>query len=101
MVMSQSFDSYQHSAFSGIVDDHIIYMNGAINYQHSEFSGIVDDHIIYMNGGISYQHLGFSGIVQNTRVLFRKKKKNCKNLGVGQNLMEFAKIPMPESLKFL
>jgi hypothetical protein len=29
---------------------------------------------------------------------FRKKKKKiCKDLGVGHNLMEFAKISMPES----
>lgn len=28
-----------------------------------------------------------------------KEKKNCKDLGVGKNLTEFAKIPMPESLK--
>jgi hypothetical protein len=26
-------------------------------------------------------------------------KKNCKDLGVGHNLTEFAKILMPESLK--
>jgi len=44
---------------------------------------------------------GFQAFVQNTRVLFRKKKKNCKNLGVGQNLIEFTKIPMPESFNFL
>jgi hypothetical protein len=32
-----------------------------------------------------------------------KKKRDfffCKDLGVGQNLMEFAKLPMPESLIF-
>jgi hypothetical protein len=28
----------------------------------------------------------------------KKKKKNCKYLGVGQDLTEFSKIPMPESL---
>jgi len=30
---------------------------------------------------------------------FFKGKKNCKDLGVGKNLTEFAKIPMPETLK--
>jgi hypothetical protein len=34
---------------------------------------------------------------------FREKneKKNDKDLGFGQNLTKFAKIPMPESLKIL
>jgi len=36
---------------------------------------------------------------QNTPHFF-KEKKNCLNLGIGQNLTEFEKIPMPESLKF-
>jgi hypothetical protein len=29
-----------------------------------------------------------------------KKKKNILGLGVSQNLTEFAKIPIPKSLKF-
>jgi hypothetical protein len=33
--------------------------------------------------------------------LFFIGKKNCKDLSVGQNLTKFAKIYMPESLKFL
>jgi hypothetical protein len=28
-------------------------------------------------------------------------KKNCKDLGIGQNLIEFTKIPMAETLKIL
>lgn len=30
----------------------------------------------------------------------KKKKENCKNLGVGQDLTKFVKIPMLESLRF-
>jgi hypothetical protein len=29
----------------------------------------------------------------------KKKKKNCKDLGVGQDLIEFARIPTHEFLK--
>jgi cadmium resistance protein CadD (predicted permease) len=40
-------------------------------------------------------------IVKILLIFFRKKKKekNCKNLGIGQNLTEFVKILMHESLK--
>jgi hypothetical protein len=37
---------------------------------------------------------------QNTPPFFIYKKKKCNDLGVGQNLTKFAKISMPESLKF-
>jgi hypothetical protein len=30
----------------------------------------------------------------------KKRKKNCQDLGVGQNLTKCEKIPMSESLKF-
>jgi hypothetical protein len=36
---------------------------------------------------------------QNTPHFFLGKKNSCIDLGVGQNLTEFAKIPMLESLK--
>jgi hypothetical protein len=33
--------------------------------------------------------------------LAKKEKKNCKDLGVGQDLTEFAKLPMLESLRYI
>jgi hypothetical protein len=40
-------------------------------------------------------------IISKIPLYFFRKKKNCKDLGVGQDLTEFAKIPVPEYLRIL